>query len=446
MTFSRAGSLCCLPLIFLLSCLSLQGADPKHAPIAFHDPLQDKNFFFLSAIQHTPEVRTLLQSNPALAQIAATKRTALIDSPRICAADVTCYARIARMSDDDVAQGRAAFTVLATAPEMTRFVDDVLRPSGMLQRYNSQPAAELLQKAWEDAARKMNRAIDIFALGQSPRFPGMPPGPPTTQPGPPPVTPAAGPPRIPGMEMTAYDVKTPAFARMVEIMAGVVGSDPKSLELFFEPSLRFSVELLRLHSRDEAGHFEPLESGENRAAFARIPTIDWNQFPYTVIVVLGNGPEREGIALAPVGRLRLSVAVRDYRAGKAPFILVSGGNVHPAFTPFNEALEMKKSLQQEFGIPENAIIVDPHARRTTTNLRNAVRLMYRYNIPFDRKGIILTDHLHSASVEAPAFMERCVRDFGYAPVRLGVRLSPFDLEFLPAIDCLHADASDLLDP
>ena len=420
MHLSRTGSPRCLPLIFLLSCGSLFAADPRHAPVAWHDPLQDKNFFFLSAIEHTPAVRSILQSNPVLAQLAATKRTALIDSPRICASNVTCYARIARLSEDEIAQARTALAALAQTREMTAFVDDVLRPSGMLQRYSAQPAAVLLQKAWDDAAGKMNRAIDTFALGQSPRFPGM--------------------------EMTAYDVSTPAFARMVEIMAGIIGSDPKSLELFFEPSLRFSVELLQLHSRVEAGRFEPLETGENRAAFARIPSIDWSRYPYTVIVVLGNGPEREGIALAPVGRLRLTLAVRDYRAHKAPFILVSGGNVHPAFTPYNEALEMKKCLQAEFGIPEDAIIVDPQARRTTTNLRNAVRLMYRYNIPFDRKGIILTDQLHSASVEAPAFAERCTRDFGYMPVRLGTRLSPFDLEFLPVIDCLHADATDLLDP
>ncbi len=179
---------------------------------------------------------------------------------------------------------------------------------------------------------------------------------------------------------------------------------------------------------------------------ARIPTIKWAQFPYTVIVVLGNGPERPGVALAPVGRLRLMLAVREFREKKAPFLLVTGGYVHPNLTPYGEATEMKKALRAEFGVPEDAILVDPQPRRTTTNLRNSARLMYRYGIPFERKGLILTDQLHSASIETPGFRERCVRDFGYEPVRLVSRISPFDLEFVPLIDSLHADASDLLDP
>jgi uncharacterized SAM-binding protein YcdF (DUF218 family) len=31
---------------------------------------------------------------------------------------------------------------------------------------------------------------------------------------------------------------------------------------------------------------------------------------------------------------------------------------------------MKRQLVALFGIPESAILVDPHARHTTTNLRN----------------------------------------------------------------------------
>jgi hypothetical protein len=407
-------------LWFFALAFSLVGAGPLHAPVALRNPLQDKNFFLLSAIERTPAVRALVQSDAALAQIGAAKRAALSESPRVCAADVPCYAKALRWTDDEIAQSRAALGELGRDAAVSRFVQDVLRQSGVFQRYSMEPASALLESAWEDAARKMNRAIDVFALAQPPRFPGM--------------------------DLTAYDVKSPAFGRMVQIMAAVVGSDPKSLELFFEPSLRFAVELLLLHGRDEAARHEPLETGENRAAVARIPSINWAQFPYTVIVVLGSGPERDGVALAPVGRLRLILAVRDYREKKAPFILVSGGYVHPNLTPYSEAMEMKKALRTEFGIPENAILVDPHARRTTTNLRNAARLMYRYGIPFERKGLILTDQLHSASIEASGFRERCVRDFGYEPVRLLSRTSPFDLEFVPLIDSLHADASDLLDP
>jgi len=430
-------------LLFFALAFSLVGARPLHAPVALRNPLQDKNFFLLSAIERTAVVRALVQSDAALAQIGAAKRAALSESPRVCAADVPCYAKALRWTDDEIAQSRAALGALGENAAMSRFVDDVLRQSGMFQRYGEEPASALLERAWEDAARKMNRAIDVFALGQPPRFSGFDP---TAQRPAGAVDTPAQPPRFPGMDLTAYDVKSPAFGRMVQIMAAVVDSDPKSLELFFEPSLRFAIELLLLHGRDEAARHEPLETGENRAAEARIPSINWAQFPYTVIVVLGSGPERAGVALAPVGRLRLMLAVKDFRERKAPFILVSGGYVHPSLTPYSEAMEMKKALRTEFGIPEDAILVDPHARRTTTNLRNAARLIYRYGIPFERKALILTDQLHSASIETTGFRERCVRDFGYEPVRLISRISPFDLEFVPLFDSLHADASDLLDP
>ena len=424
-------------LLILASTYNLVAAVPARAPVVLHNPLQDKNFFLLSAIERSPAAAALVRSDATLRGIGAAKRAAFSGAVRDCASDVPCYANALRFSADEIAQARAALGALAKNAAMGRMIDDVLRPSGMLQRYDQESNASLLEKAWEDAARKINRAIDVFALGQPlrPAASGATAAP----------KPAGAGGGAPG-QLTLYDVKSPAFAQMVRIMAAIVDSDPKALELFFQPSLRFAIELMLLHVRDEAARHEPLEMGENRAAFARIPSINWNRFPYTVIVVLGNGPDREGVALAPVGRLRLMLAVKEFREGKAPFVLVSGGYVHPNLTPYNEALEMKKALIKEFGIPESAILVDPQARRTTTNLRNAVRLIYRYRIPFDRKGLILTDQLHSASIETAAFKERCVRDFGYEPVQLGARISPFDLEFIPLVDCLHVDAVDMLDP
>ncbi len=418
MDTTRTGRVGRVLLFFWCCCLAV-GA-PAHAPLELRNPLQDKNFYLLSAIERTPAARALIQVDPTLAGIGAAKRTALSESLRVCAADVPCYARAMRWTDNEIAQARAALGTLAGNAAMNRFVDSVLRQSGMFQRYSADANSVLVQKAWEDAARKMNRAIDIFAMGQASR-------------------PA-------GTDLAVYDVKSPAFARMMQIMVAVVGSDPRSFELFFQSSLHFAVELLRLHGRDDAGRHEPLEAGENRAVVARMRATAWGQFPYTMIVVLGSGPDRDGVALSAVGRLRLILAVREFHEKRAPFLLVSGGNVHPNLTPYSEALEMKKALITQFGIPESAILVDPQARRTTTNLRNAVRLMYRYGVPFDRKGLILTDQLHSATIEAPAFAERCVRDFGYVPVRMGARVSPFDLEFIPSIDSLHADALDLLDP
>jgi hypothetical protein len=49
-------------------------------------------------------------------------------------------------------------------------------------------------------------------------------------------------------------------------------------------------------------------------------------------------------------------------------------------------------------------------------------------------------------IAAPEFMERCDRELGVRPFRLVRRASPFDVEILPTILSLHAEAADPLDP
>jgi hypothetical protein len=125
---------------------------------------------------------------------------------------------------------------------------------------------------------------------------------------------------------------------------------------------------------------------------------------------------------------------------------VSGGYVHPNQTLFNEAIEMKRSLVRDFGVPAEAILIDPHARHTTTNLRNAARLAFRYGLPGERPMLITSDQSQSAYITGAVFRDRCLKELGYQPGTLGKRLSKFDVEFTPAIDALHADARDPLDP
>ncbi len=60
---------------------------------------------------------------------------------------------------------------------------------------------------------------------------------------------------------------------------------------------------------------------------------------------------------------------------------------------------MKKFLTSRFGIPPQAIIIDPHARHTTTNIRNADRLIIRYGIPLTKPSVFITtqSQLHMAA-------------------------------------------------
>jgi uncharacterized SAM-binding protein YcdF (DUF218 family) len=107
---------------------------------------------------------------------------------------------------------------------------------------------------------------------------------------------------------------------------------------------------------------------------------------------------------------------------------------------------MKRALMQDYGIPESAIIVDPHARHTTTNFRNAARLMYRYNLPFDKPALVTGDIYQSRYIENTNLVKRCLRELGY-PCFLDLhRVSPIDLAWLPNIQSLQQNPADPLDP
>lgn len=380
--------------VLLLCGLILEAAQPKRAPLPLRAPLQDKNFYLLSLIERTPEVARVLANDPELAAIRRDKADALR----------TDWQKL-RFSDAEIAIASAALHRLYKA-------DGELLRSGVYVRYTDVTAA------WADAARAINNILDVYGSGKAPRYPAI--------------------------DSVSYDVKSEAYTKLLHTITASLGEE--EMPLFFQPSLRFALHLLDVNQRDEAGRLEPLERGVNAAVLQRIASIDWKKFPYSVIVVPGYGPEKPGLALAPEGKLRLELAARRYKQGKAPLIMVSGGYVHPNQTQYCEAVEMKKSLVADFDVPADAIIVEPQARHTTTNLRNAARLIYRYGIPFERTVLITTDSSQSGYIESDAFAKRCADELHYQPGKIWRRSSEFDLDFTPAIDSLQIDPMDPLDP
>lgn len=298
--------------------------------------------------------------------------------------------------------------------------DQRLRESHLVERHARQAGGDLLAAVFREAAEGMNRIIDVYELGQAPRYPAI--------------------------DAPMYDVKSPVYLRMIETGKKVIAGETRPDDAFFSASLRYAILLLELNRRDEAVRFEPMEEGENRAAVQRAKTLAGKRFAYAAIVVPGAGSDRPGVPLSPYGKLRLRVAAARYREGKAPYVIVSGGYVHPNQTPFNEALEMKKSLVEDFGVPAEAIVIDPHARHTTTNLRNAARLIYHYQLGFEKPALIVTDPGQSAYIENANFVKRCMDEMRHVPFRDLKRLSEFDLEFRPTLEALHVDATDPLDP
>lgn len=360
---------------------------------AVAQPVREKNFHVLTVLEQNPP------RHPRLTEIATAKRAALTESKNIVESLRWTPAEIAAVGE-----------ILATFSAAA----EPLRKSRM---YGDKPD---LVGAWKTAAAAMNRIFDVYGLGLPPRYPAI--------------------------DAMSFDVRSPQFPRMLAVIQAVVADEPDGNPLFFHAPLRFALELLRANWRDEAGRFEPLEKGENSAALATIPSVNWGQYKYAAIVVPGSGTDRPNQAMSPWGKARVTLAARRFKAGMAPFLILSGGYVHPNQTPFCEALEMKKALIAEYNIPAEAILIEPHARHTTTNLRNASRMLYRYGFPEDKPSLITTDPGQSAYIEAPAFALRCESELGYRPVKSFKRVSRFDLEFLPNPESLLADPLDPLDP
>ncbi|RYY13730.1 MAG: YdcF family protein, partial [Chitinophagaceae bacterium] len=138
------------------------------------------------------------------------------------------------------------------------------------------------------------------------------------------------------------------------------------------------------------------------------------------------------------------MAVEQYRQGKAPYIMVSGGHVHPSKTRYCEAVEMQKYLVNRHQIPANAIIIEPHARHTTTNLRNAARLVYLFGIPDHQRIMIVTDVFQSTYI--PMMSGRFMDELGYLPYRGLERNRDGRITFLPDRAALRINPYDPLDP
>ncbi len=399
--------------------LALPAAEPVRMPFPGRASVQDKNFYVLTLLEQN--AKRWLSADPALRELTAAKRTALETAAK-CTGDLECHLGPMRFSDGEITQAGSALQRLCLAHgEVRDLVTGPLRDSGLYVRSQSLGDCELLAEAWQQSARGINRAIDVYGAGKPPRYPAI--------------------------DSISYDVTKPGYGRILQMTAGVLLDDAAALPLFFHPSLRFALLLMDHNHRDEAARHEPMHLGENRAAAERLRAMrDWDRYPYSAIVVPGAGNDRPNWPLSAYGKMRVQLAAKRYREGKAPVIIVSGGYVHPAQTPYAEAVEMKRALVKDFGVPEEAVVIDPHARHTTTNLRNAARLIYRYGVPFDKTALITTDPGQSAYIEAPLFTKRCADELGYQPHRALKRISPFDLEFLPVIDSLQSDPIDPLDP
>lgn len=213
-----------------------------------------------------------------------------------------------------------------------------------------------------------------------------------------------------------------------------------------DPSIDYALALLDVSDRADAIGHEPLMDRINAPAMDRAKKIEWRTYRYSAMIVTGVGPEVDGMALSPFGKYHLRLSATRFAQGDIPFIILTGGRAHPRATPFVEAEEMRKALIERYGVPEDAILIEPYARHTTTNLRNATRLLIATGAPLDKDALIVCNAQQSKMIQSARFTKRNADELGYQPGRIGRRLSPTELVFRPDRASLRVDPRDPLDP
>ncbi|RTY85633.1 YdcF family protein [Flavobacterium sp. RSP15] len=384
--------------------------------------IQDKNFYLLTAIQNDKAVSQLLENNVVLKTIFKKQQQAIGSKLKSCKDSLSCLITDYLFKEKDILSIDEELLILMKDEKVLQdFVKNNLRPSGKYENFKNSTDTELLLKAWQVCTIGMNRIMKVYDLGEAPQYAKM--------------------------DSVSYDVQSEFYKGSVFMWSDFLhNKKPKENALFFQESLDFSLALLYMNHRDEVERYEPLEEKENKKAIAHIKQINFDAFDYASVLILGNGPENYQDRLSVIGKLNLQLGVLEYEAKKAPLIIVSGGHAHPFRATYCEAIEMKKELMNVHHIPEENILIDPFARHTTTNLRNATRLMIGYQMPLDKKSIVVTNANHSDYVGNPNFNARCMEELGYLPAVILKRLNSTAIEFLPNVESLHQNPIDPLDP
>jgi hypothetical protein len=172
----------------------------------------------------------------------------------------------------------------------------------------------------------------------------------------------------------------------------------------------------------------------------------WNSQNFHALIVPGYTPKNARVPLVeldPIAKERLFRAVLALQRHEAPFVIVSGGNVYPKDTPFNEALQMKQYLRA-LGVPAERILIEPCSRYSYTNLRNAGRLMLSFGM---WRGLVVTSYDQAFYIGRPfstTFGPRMQSKLGYQVGDLRITFGQ-DVAFVPNRK-VFLRGSDALDP
>lgn len=375
-----------------------------------------KSFYLLYLLERTGPVHNAIVKNTVFNKIARDRQTRLTTAYNQCG-DAACIGKALEWTADEIQEAGEEFKRLALTDSDVAETVERLKIVDRYPVYNENADTAFIRKAWEDVAAGINHICRVYLQGIPPRYPKI--------------------------DSISFRPADQAFVRQVKTAVQQilpVGAG----NAFYRQPLLGSLKALEINGRDEATRYEPLYKDQNAAPFAKSRRTNWNAYRFSTILVPGSGPGKSGRSIDSMGMFRCKLAAEQYEKKVAPFIIVSGGHVHPYKTPFCEAIEMKKYMVSKLGIPDSAVIIEPHARHTTTNIRNAVRLIYLFNMPAAKPMLIVSDSFQSLAIEKmPA---RFINEIGYLPYTGLERKAPTENIIMPDLKAWQQDPEDPLDP
>ncbi|NWK97026.1 YdcF family protein [Sphingobium lactosutens] len=389
--------------LMLAATMVVAASQPASAGVARDaqtEALSQQLFPLLGTLGRSAQMVEQVRAQPALAATLAARAARVA----ACADAAACIAHALLWSDAERTALDAAIATSARAPleRANILADDGI--AGQLRR--------------EIAG--LNAIIATYALGEPSRYPTI---------------------DGPSVPVDSQEAK-------VRLQAAVAlsGTPREGSAQTLDRSVELALALLDVNDRTDAIGFEPIDDGLNAAPMAHARRVNWKRYRYSAIILTGIGPEVLDMPLSPGGKYHVRLAANRFADGDAPFIIVSGGRAHPRGAMFAEAIEMRRALIDRYGVPPEAIVIEPYARHTTTNLRNATRRLMALGAPLDREALIVCNMTQSAYVESPLFADRNLKELGYQPGRIGQRLSPTELLFRPDPVSARVDPLDPLDP
>ena len=139
---------------------------------------------------------------------------------------------------------------------------------------------------------------------------------------------------------------------------------------------------------------------------------DTQQRQFDVVLVLGNPAKSDG-SIAPIARSRVLEGIRQYRAGVAPRLLMTGGAVQNQFV--EAQVMMQFALAQ--GVPASAVFAEGKARNTVQNAYYSYQIMQAH------------DWTSALVVSSPTHLRRASLIFSHYPLAWRMQEAPWPPDY-----------------